>query len=88
MFSIRDIASNSQSSECGVCAGRFAEVALEAGGKVVALDYSSAVDACDANLKHHPNLRALKNSLDFLFYNFHQFFRKGAAKPTKVTLKI
>ena len=30
----------------GCCAGRFAEVALKAGAKLVALDYSSAVDPC------------------------------------------
>src|SRR6516162_4216431 len=30
--------------DCGCGAGRFAEVALNAGAKVVALDYSSAVD--------------------------------------------
>lgn len=42
--------------DCGCGAGRFAEVALNAGAKLVALDYSSAVDACYENLKHHPNL--------------------------------
>lgn len=46
---------------CG--AGRFAEVALLAGAKVVALDYSSAVDACYANLKHHPNLHVVQGDI-------------------------
>jgi SAM-dependent methyltransferase len=40
--------------DVGCGSGRFAEVALAAGARVVALDYSSAVDACHANLGHHP----------------------------------
>lgn len=36
--------------DVGCGAGRFAEIALQAGAHVVALDYSSAVDACYANL--------------------------------------
>lgn len=36
--------------DVGCGAGRFAEVALAAGASVVALDYSSAVDACRQNL--------------------------------------
>jgi 2-polyprenyl-3-methyl-5-hydroxy-6-metoxy-1,4-benzoquinol methylase len=43
---------------CGT--GRFAEVALLAGAKVVAMDYSSAVDACYSNLKHHSNLHVIQ----------------------------
>jgi len=38
--------------DVGCGSGRFAEVALNAGAKVIALDYSSAVDACYANLKN------------------------------------
>ncbi|MDA1306153.1 MAG: methyltransferase domain-containing protein, partial [Acidobacteria bacterium] len=34
---------------CG--AGRFADIALQRGARVVAVDFSSAVDACAANLK-------------------------------------
>lgn len=49
--------------DAGCGAGRFAEVALLAGAKVVALDYSSAVDACYANLKHHPNLHVLQGDI-------------------------
>jgi 2-polyprenyl-3-methyl-5-hydroxy-6-metoxy-1,4-benzoquinol methylase len=37
--------------DVGCGAGRFTEVALDCGARVVALDYSSAVDACYAN--HH-----------------------------------
>jgi len=49
--------------DAGCGAGRFAEVALKAGAKVVALDYSSAVDACLANLKHHPNLHVVQGDI-------------------------
>ena len=49
--------------DAGCGAGRFAEVALNAGAKVVALDYSSAVDACYANLKHHPNLYVVQGDI-------------------------
>jgi SAM-dependent methyltransferase len=49
--------------DAGCGAGRFAEVALLAGAKVVALDYSSAVDACFANLKHHPNLHVVQGDI-------------------------
>ena len=41
--------------DVGCGAGRFAEVALGAGARVVAIDYSSAVDACRTNL--YPNDR-------------------------------
>ncbi len=49
--------------DVGCGAGRFAEVALNAGAKVVVLDYSSAVDACYANLKHHPNLHVVQGDI-------------------------
>lgn len=49
--------------DAGCGAGRFAEVALLAGAKVVALDYSGAVDACYANLKHHPNLHVIQGDI-------------------------
>jgi SAM-dependent methyltransferase len=49
--------------DAGCGAGRFAEVALLAGAKVVALDFSSAVDACYANLKHHSNLHVVQGDL-------------------------
>ena len=37
----------------------FAEIALSSGANVVALDYSSAVNACYLNLKEHPNLHVV-----------------------------
>jgi 2-polyprenyl-3-methyl-5-hydroxy-6-metoxy-1,4-benzoquinol methylase len=49
--------------DAGCGAGRFAEVALNAGARMVALDYSSAVDACHANLKHHPNLNVVQGDI-------------------------
>ncbi len=49
--------------DVGCGAGRFAEVALEAGAKVVALDYSSAINACFDNLKHHPNLHVIQGDI-------------------------
>jgi 2-polyprenyl-3-methyl-5-hydroxy-6-metoxy-1,4-benzoquinol methylase len=49
--------------DVGCGAGRFAEVALQAGAKVVALDYSDAIDACYANLSQHPNLHAIQGDV-------------------------
>jgi SAM-dependent methyltransferase len=49
--------------DVGCGAGRFAEVALQAGASVIALDYSSAVDACYENLKHSPNLHVVQGDI-------------------------
>jgi len=49
--------------DVGCGSGRFAEIALSTGAQVVALDYSSAVDACCANLKHHPNLHVVQGDI-------------------------
>lgn len=49
--------------DVGCGSGRFAEVALSSGAKVVALDYSTAVDACQANLGHHPNLHVVQGDV-------------------------
>ena len=49
--------------DVGCGSGRFAEVALKAGAKVVALDYSSAVDACYFNLKAFPNLHVVQGDI-------------------------
>jgi len=49
--------------DAGCGAGRFAEIALEAGARVVALDYSRAVDACYANLLNHPNLSVVQGDI-------------------------
>lgn len=44
-----------------------------AGARVVALDYSSAVDACHANLHHHPNLHVVQGDIYVLPFA-KQFF--------------
>lgn len=49
--------------DIGCGSGRFAEIALSTGAQVVALDYSSAVDACYANLHHHPNLHVVQGDI-------------------------
>ncbi len=49
--------------DVGCGSGRFAEIALQAGAKVIALDYSSAVDACYVNLKHHANLHVVQGDI-------------------------
>jgi 2-polyprenyl-3-methyl-5-hydroxy-6-metoxy-1,4-benzoquinol methylase len=49
--------------DVGCGSGRFAEIALSSGANVVALDYSSAVDACQANLAHHPNLHVVQGDI-------------------------
>lgn len=49
--------------DVGCGSGRFAEVAVSSGAQVVALDYSSAVDACYANLKGHPNLHVIQGDI-------------------------
>ncbi|SRR6266571_2338519 len=46
--------------DVGCGAGRFAEVALSCGAQVVAVDSSSAVDACWANLSPHPRLHVMQ----------------------------
>lgn len=49
--------------DAGCGAGRFAEIALDAGANVVAIDYSSAVDACWNNLSYNPKLHVLQADL-------------------------
>jgi SAM-dependent methyltransferase len=46
--------------DIGCGAGRFAEVALAAGARVVAIDYSAAVDACLANLGANERLTVIQ----------------------------
>lgn len=49
--------------DVGCGAGRFAEVALQCGANVVALDYSTAVDACWGNFGPHPNLNVVQGDI-------------------------
>jgi SAM-dependent methyltransferase len=52
--------------DAGCGAGRFAEVTSQAGARVVALDYSSAVDACYENLKRHDNVHVVQGDIHAL----------------------
>jgi SAM-dependent methyltransferase len=49
--------------DLGCGSGRFAEIALSFGADVVAVDYSSAVDACWANFAFHPNLNVVQGDI-------------------------
>lgn len=49
--------------DVGCGAGRFAEVALQAGAKVVAVDYSSAIDACLQNLSKWDDLYPIQGDI-------------------------
>lgn len=71
--------------DVGCGSGRFAEVALSAGAQVVALDYSSAVDACFANLKQHPNLHVVQGdiyALPFAAQSFPFVYSLGVLQHT------
>jgi len=71
--------------DVGCGSGRFAEVALNAGAKVVALDYSSAVDACYANLRDHPNLHVVQGdiyALPFAKGSFQFVYSLGVLQHT------
>lgn len=49
--------------DAGCGSGRFAEIAAGAGANVIALDYSSAVDACRANLRRYPNVHVVQGDI-------------------------
>lgn len=71
--------------DAGCGAGRFAEIALEAGANLVALDFSSAVDACYENLKHFPNLHVVQGDifkLPFLNESFDLIYSLGVLQHT------
>lgn len=59
--------------DVGCGSGRFTEVALKAGAQVVALDYSSAVDACRENLKDFPNLHVVQGDIFHLPFASESF---------------
>jgi len=61
--------------DAGCGSGRFAEVALAAGANVVAIDYSSAVNAIQKNLQPHPNLYVVQADIYSLPFpdNFFDF---------------
>lgn len=71
--------------EVGCGAGRFTEVALDAGAEVVALDYSEAVDACFENHGHRPNLTVVQGDvyrLPFSPGSFDYVFCLGVLQHT------
>jgi ubiquinone/menaquinone biosynthesis C-methylase UbiE/uncharacterized protein YbaR (Trm112 family) len=49
--------------DVGCGAGRFTEVALEAGAKVIALDYSNSVNVCYENLKHYRDFHIIQGDI-------------------------
>jgi SAM-dependent methyltransferase len=59
--------------DIGCGAGRFAEIALDAGARVVALDYSGAVDAARANLVARGNLDVVQGDIFALPFAPAQF---------------
>lgn len=71
--------------DVGCGSGRFAEIALSAGARVVALDYSSAVDACYANLGHYPDLYVIQGdiyALPFANESFAYIYSLGVLQHT------
>ncbi len=70
--------------DVGCGAGRFAEIALALGATVVAVDYSSAVDACRANLRHE-NLHVVQAdiyALPFAAESFDYVYSLGVIQHT------
>jgi uncharacterized protein YbaR (Trm112 family) len=57
--------------DLGCGAGRFAEVTLKTGARLVAVDYSAAVDACRQNLGPHPRLDVVQADV------YHLPFRRA-----------
>ena len=49
--------------DVGCGAGRFAEIAASSGANIIALDYSSAVDACRKNLKEYKNVHVIQGDI-------------------------
>jgi SAM-dependent methyltransferase len=71
--------------DVGCGAGRFAEIALLAGARVVAVDYSSAIDACYENLRGYPNFHAIQGdiySLPFAPGEFDYVYSLGVLQHT------
>lgn len=59
--------------DAGCGSGRFSEVALHAGAEVVAVDLSTAIDACQNNLHKFDKLHAVQASLYELPFRAQQF---------------
>ena len=56
---------------CGT--GRFAEIALQSGAKVIGLDYSKAAYVAIKNLKKYPNFRAIRGNIYKLPFKKNSF---------------
>src|SRR5271169_2021815 len=59
--------------DAGCGSGRFAEVALDCGATVIAVDYSTAVDACWKNLRHRPQFHVVQADIRHLPFKDHCF---------------
>jgi 2-polyprenyl-3-methyl-5-hydroxy-6-metoxy-1,4-benzoquinol methylase len=59
--------------DVGCGSGRFAEVALQAGARVVGVDYSTAVDAALDNLRAYSGFEAVQASVYELPFSPHSF---------------
>ncbi len=59
--------------DAGCGSGRFAEIALSAGARVVAIDYSAAVEAVQANLGANPNLDVVQADMFRLPFRAESF---------------
>lgn len=71
--------------DVGCGAGRFAEIALDAGAHVVAVDYSAAVDACRANLGASARLDVIQGdvyALPFKPESFDHVYCLGVLQHT------
>src|SRR4051812_20456103 len=71
--------------DVGCGAGRFAEVALEFGANVVAVDYSSAIDAARSNLARFPQFEGIQASvynLPFVPGSFDYVYCLGVLQHT------
>jgi ubiquinone/menaquinone biosynthesis C-methylase UbiE/uncharacterized protein YbaR (Trm112 family) len=71
--------------DAGCGSGRFAEVALDSGATVVAVDYSSAIDACRKNLGDRPNFHAVQadiRRLPFCDGGFDHIYSFGVLQHT------
>jgi len=71
--------------DIGCGAGRFAEIALSCGAEVAAVDYSSAIDACQANLGGDRRLQAIQADiyqLPFARASFDYIYCLGVLQHT------
>ena len=71
--------------DAGCGSGRFAEVALDCGATVIAMDYSAAVDACWKNLRDRGQLHVVQadiRHLPFRDYCFDYVYSFGVLQHT------